>query len=197
MLLLMLASVPVSASAQPHEGLFFRVAGGPRYGFGIASGRKQGGFQTHGYAAGFDVEIGYTHFENLAIHGDITYQRLVGRKSSHELLGELELDEMTENLDYTLFSLGIGATYYLMPHNVYFTVGAGFGRLSVTDDGQASRRKEVAIGLTINTMVGREWYFADDLSFGVGGQITWSTTSDRSALWNLLSIGLVVTATYN
>jgi len=196
-LLLTLAPPASADEGVTHDGLFFRVGMGPRYGFGVGSGHDDGRLLTHGYAVGFDVEIGQVHFKNLALHGDFTFVRLVGRKLSATRTGDLAVDSFTNNLKYTLFSMGMGATYYFMPQNIYATLGVGFGRLAVVDDAQQSRREDIAVGVAVNTMVGREWRFGDDLAIGIGGQFTWSITADRAARWNLMSLGLVATVAYN
>jgi len=182
---------------ETHDGLFVRVGMGPKYGFGLADGRKGGGLQTHGYSAGFDIQIGFSHFENFALHGDVAFTRIVGRKLGSKPTQDIEIDSFTNNLDYRLLALGLGATWWLPPRNIYLTVGIGYARLSVQDDGQQASRDDTAIGFRLNTMVGREWYFYKDLSIGIGGQFTWSLAVDRAATWNILGFGLVVTAAYN
>ncbi|MFT5433215.1 MAG: hypothetical protein ACI9OJ_003920 [Myxococcota bacterium] len=196
-----LTLIPVAMAEPPasthHDGFMLRVSAGPRYGYGHASGHKTGELHTHGFAAGFDVQIGYNHFDGVSVHGNFSYLRLVGRKLGVEKTNDFSLDSLTQNLSYELKSLGLGATFWLNEDNLFLSLGIGYGLLTVVDDGQQAERPDTAVGVTATSMLGREWYFADNLAIGVAGQATYALMSDRAATWSIFSIGLAITGAYD
>lgn len=179
------------------RGLFVRVGVGPRLGASFAEGRADGGFSTPGFAVGFGMAIGYTQTPSFSVHGDVSFVRLLGRKTNVEHTSDPVLDRLSDTLDYTMLNMGLGATWHHRPTESFVSLSVGFGRLGVTDDGVFARRPDTAIGVAGELLAGKNWPVEKHLWVGVAGAVSIASLGDRSATWQLTTVGLQVTLTYN
>jgi hypothetical protein len=170
-----------------HDGFFLRLNLGP----GMANVTRPD-YRWSGLALGMGVSIGGSVIENLALHADFhttllpnPTERSFGRK--HDF-----------NADIVFESMGIGATYYIMPVNLFVSVSGGIGVLAFEDDFGDS--KDTGAGLALGGMVGKEWWVGTDWGLGIAGQVQYLRVRDYvrdEARLNGLALSILFSATYN
>lgn len=170
-----------------HDGFFLRLTLGP----GMATVTRPD-YRWSGLALGMGVSIGGSVIENLALHADFhttllpnPTERAFGKK--HDF-----------NADIVFESMGIGATYYIMPVNIYVSVSGGIGVLAFEDDFGDS--KDTGAGLALGGSIGKEWWVGTDWGLGIAGQVQYvrvrDYVKDQERL-NGLSLSILFSATYN
>lgn len=170
-----------------HDGFFLRLNIGPS----VANVTRPD-YRWSGVGLDMGVSLGGSIIENLALHADFNTtllpnptERTMGRK--HEF-----------NADIVFESMGIGATYYIMPVNIFVTASGGIGVLAFEDDYGDS--KDTAAGLALGGMVGKEWWVGTDWGLGLAGQVRYIRVRDylvdRERL-NGIAFSLLFSATYN
>jgi hypothetical protein len=170
-----------------HDGFFLRLTIGPS----IANVTRPD-YRWSGLGLDMGVSLGGSIIENLALHADFNTtllpnptERTMGRK--HEF-----------NADIVFESMGIGATYYIMPVNIFVTASGGIGVLAFEDDYGDS--KDTAAGLALGGMIGKEWWVGTDWGLGLAGQVRYIRVrdylADRERL-NGIAFSLLFSATYN
>jgi hypothetical protein len=170
-----------------HDGFFLRLNIGPS----VANVTRPD-YRWSGLGLDMGVSIGGSIIENLALHADFNTtllpnptERTMGRK--HEF-----------NADIVFESMGIGATYYIMPVNIFVTASGGIGVLAFEDDYGDS--KDTGAGLALGGMIGKEWWVGTDWGLGLAGQVRYIRVrdylADRERL-NGLAFSLLFSATYN
>lgn len=82
------------------------------------------------------------------------------------------------------YGFGGGATYYLMPHNLFWS--ASWGMSGSYDDTSV-------VGWGAAHLVGKEWWVSSNWSLGVAGQFLYADHGDEEAA----SLGVLFSATYN
>lgn len=170
-----------------HDGFFLRLSIGP----GMANVTRPD-YRWSGFALGMGVSIGGSVIENLALHADFhttllpnPTERSFGRK--HDF-----------NADIVFESMGIGATYYIMPVNLYVSASGGIGVLAFEDDFGDS--KETGAGLALGGQIGKEWWVGTDWGLGIAGQVQYVRVRDYvkdQARLNGLALSILFSATYN
>jgi hypothetical protein len=170
-----------------HDGFFLRLNIGPS----VANVTRPD-YRWSGLGLDMGVSLGGSIIENLALHADFNTtllpnptERSMGRK--HEF-----------NADIVFESMGLGATYYIMPVNIFVTASGGIGVLAFEDDYGDS--KDTAAGLALGGMVGKEWWVGTDWGLGLAGQVRYIRVRDylfdRERL-NGIAFSLLFSATYN
>ncbi len=104
-----------------------------------------------------------------------------------------------ENTRASLGAIGIGATFYVMPANLYFagSIGAGVASLEFRDSG-FSAKADSEVGLAASLMVGKEWWVARRWGIGIAAQAIFASLETESgAGLNVFGFGLLFTATMN
>jgi hypothetical protein len=129
--------------------------------------------------------------ENLALHAD--FQSTLLPNPTQRAFGK----ERDFNADIVLESMGVGATYYFMPVNLYVSASVGLGLLVFEDDGGQS--KDTKGGLSLNGLIGKEWWVGADWGLGIAGQVFFMRVKDYvdNQPMNALAINLLFSATYN
>jgi hypothetical protein len=156
-----------------HEGFYLHLGTG--VGAGGASYRERidgnaSSVRTRGIALTFDVGIGGRVVENFILHGNVTFTFFDAKK---------KVDDVEDNgydaIDSTLWMIGGGGTYYLMPYNLYFTLVLGTGGFTESRDYQTFGVREVHIessaGFASSLAVGKEWWVGGRGEWGIGAAI--------------------------
>jgi hypothetical protein len=111
---------------------------------------------------------------------------------------ELTIDSESVTLPATLSvsGIGAGATYYLMPANVYLSGSVGFGTLTFEVD---SVSVDSDYGTLFDATLGKEWWVGENWGIGVAGSINYHSIPDPSTEdnWTGMGFALRFTATMN
>lgn len=170
-----------------HDGFFLRLNIGP------AMARvSRSDVSWSGFAVNMGLSIGGSVVENFALHADFhttllpnPTQRQDGSKSSFRA-------------DIVFESMGVGATYHIMPTNMFVSATGGIGVLAFEDD--LGDSKETGAGLMLGGMIGKEWWVGTEWGLGVAGQVQYVRVRDYvkdHARMNGLTFALLFTATFN
>ena len=170
-----------------HDGFFLRLNIGPS----VANVFRRD-YRWSGVGLDMGVSIGGSVVENFALHADFhttllpnPTERSMGRK--HEF-----------NADIVFESMGLGATYHIMPINLFVAASGGIGVLAFEDDYGDS--KDTGAGLALGGMVGKEWWVGTDWGLGIAGQVRYVRVRDYlydHARLNGLALSILFSATYN
>jgi len=147
-----------------------------------------------GGAANFNLKIGGTIAPNFILSGDL-------------ITVDCENPDVTQNKgipgfpagydygnngdDFSMNLIGIGATYYFMPADIFLTGTIGTGYFKFDD--QYSNN-----GLAFQAEVGKEWWVSPNWGLGVGLVLL-----DMNAKWNSVEtgnggfLGLMFNSTFN
>jgi len=170
---------PVSRAPGPgsheHEGFFLRLS----LGGGAASvkyrerisGQTVSDVKTRGLAAVFDIAVGGRVVENFIVHGNLS---LSSAASDRDIDGIK--DRSYDELSTSMWLLGAGATYYLMPTNLYFTLVIGTGGFVETRDygGLSTNEEQIESGpgFAGSLAIGKEWWVGGRGEWAIGASIT-------------------------
>jgi len=159
---LVTAAVAQARPGNPNAGrrhdpghFFMRLSGG--IGFGSLGTDDAAETTISGIGGMGSFAFGATIAPNIALGVDVFGLSMF--EPSVESDGQ-ELGN-AENTRANLGAIGIGATFYVMPANLYFagSVGAGVASLEFRDSG-FSIRSDSKVGLAANLMIGKEWRVA-------------------------------------
>ena len=142
---------------QKHDGLLLRLTTGVGYGYASAtSGGKS--YSMQGVSGITDVGIGYCVIENLALTFDIFGGMQISPKFTRD-------GDSRSFSDAQLISAGfwLGATYYIMPLNLYLSLALGGSRMSLEYRAAGATVKgETKTGFGMHFGVGKEWWVSDN-----------------------------------
>jgi hypothetical protein len=188
------ASPAVCAERDHEEGFFLRlgVGGGPA-GSEIKVGSEK--IKLDGTGVDLEVAIGGIIVPNLAVHGTIFGWLITDPDAEIDLSG-IPPASGTLDGDFSLNSVGVGLTYYVMPINLYLTGTLGFGQLSL-DLGSISGDSDT--GFSMEAAVGKEWFVSNRWGIGVAVGIIYHSFSDPGVdeNWSGISIPIRFSATFN
>ncbi|MDB4976724.1 MAG: hypothetical protein JWN48_5065 [Myxococcaceae bacterium] len=167
-------SRPAGPGSHEHEGFFLRLsAGGGAAGMTYKEsfdGIHKSTVKTRGIAGSAEVAIGGRVVGNLIVHGNVG---VVGVSSRRSIDGVR--DDAYDSLTTQFWLLGAGATYYLMPTNLYFTLVFGTGGMvEHRDYGVAGRARESidsGAGFASSLAIGKEWWVGGRGDWGIGASI--------------------------
>jgi hypothetical protein len=168
-----------------HDGFFLRLA----LGFGGGSvGNSH--VRWSGPSLGMGMAIGGSIVENLALHAD--FQNTFVLSPTQDIDGK----ESTFEGDLQLTSMGIGATYYFMPIDLYLSANLGLGVTSFENN--AGQQFDTGAGPVLNALVGKEWWVGAEWGIGVAAQLlVMSVKDDIDGRLTAGALNLLVSATYN
>ena len=179
---------PCASAGLPrtHDGLMLRLSGG----VGFDSTELED-FELSGTGFDGNFAIGGMVGTNLALHGT-----LWGWDVSDP---DVEIDDLEGELqgNVSMWALGGGLTYYMMPANIYFTGSLGMGKLNYEDpDGDGS---DTDMGIALDLAVGKEWWVGNSWGLGVAGSMNYHSLPDDvvDENWEGISFGLRFSATMN
>jgi Outer membrane protein beta-barrel domain len=182
--------------AQKHDGFYLRLLIGPAYATSsVPVGTSDLTFS--GIATGLDVAAGYTVAENLSIYGQIT-----GTSSKDP---EVTAGTAQGDAEGTLgvYGFGVGASYYVMPLNLYFHGGVLATQLTMESETMSggsttTSKAESDTGFGLNAGIGKEWWLSDNWGLGAGAQFLFSKVKDEdNDTWTSLAFTIGLSATFN
>lgn len=164
------------AGARVHDGFFLRFkvgigAGGTRYEERLVE-PEVSDVTTRGLSGNFELAIGGSLVENLAIHGNLLVQAM----GSNKQIDGVD-DHRYDRISTSMLILGGGATYYFMPANLFLTLVLGTGGLleaRYVDESDSVPRNEVRSGAGFGSSlsIGKEWWIGRMGEWGLGADIT-------------------------
>jgi len=183
-----------------HDGMFMRFTVGP--GFGIFSGTghlaaAESGTDdiptNEGGQAGGSFSLGGSVSENLILHGDVWMSILSAENRSNQLYQE-----------FGTVVIGVGLTYYWMPHNFYLTGSVGMANsFLVMRDRMASwnnedRTSETTRGVGLSITAGKEWWVSDNWAIGVAlqGEFSYAEGENSDLIFRHGGAKVLFSATY-
>jgi len=180
------------STASDHDsGFLLRLALGLGYeSLSVSAGDTD--VSIGGFGGALDVGIGGIVVPNLAINADIYASSVPspGVSFNGQDLGN------ANDATMTLASIGLGVTYYIMPLNLYLAGSLGIGKTTFSADGES---EETDWGLSVNAMVGKEFFVSSDWGVGVAAQLIFAdvpTNNDADSA-HYLAFNIAFTATYN
>ncbi len=111
--------------------------------------------------------------------------------------GETFTGELAGVQSAGLNTLGVGATWYLMPGNLYLTGALSMADIAIALDSQQGG-SNVGVGLHLG--LGKEWWVSDNWALGVGAELALSRLPGRSgssSAWGVASLSSLFSMTYN
>jgi hypothetical protein len=142
-----------------------RLTVGPSY-----STLKRPDYRWHGFGIGMGLAMGASVVQNFALHVD--FQTTLLPHPTQYAYGQ----ETSSHTDIVYESMGVGATVYSMPANLYFSGSVGVGVLVFeADNGQS---KDTSAGLTLSGLLGKEWWTGADWGVGVAAQVLYMHVND-------------------
>lgn len=146
-------------------------------------------------ASAFHLQIGGVVGNNLALFGD-----LGGFAMSDPDVEWAGSSASTGNTEVVVSGIGLGATYYWMPANVYISASALTSRSSLTFQGSEASTE---LGGSAFVAVGKEWWVGDKWGLGVAIFADFGTMKDQSdgtadaATLTTGAVGIAFSATLN
>lgn len=192
-----LAVTPAAGGdARAHDGFFLRLATG----FGGASAELSdptGKVKLSGTGADVNIAVGGIVSPNLAIHGTLWGWALSDPDADITIVG-VGSGSGTLNGELTMSAIGVGATYYFMPTNVYMTGSLGTGSLSGTKDMDGNSKAGFAVDLGL----GKEWWVGESWGLGVAGGFNYFRAKDKDIIgvnedWKGPGYSIRFSATFN
>ena len=149
-----------------------------------------GGSLAYGIAAGGTIAPNLilfgTFFGNVISDPDVSYSGVSTGQGN--------------GTDASVYGLGVGLAYYLMPVNVYFSGAISATWLKVEDSYYADTYLETNTGLGFRGQVGKEWWAWPGWGLGVAGQLTLASMKSAdlaNVRWTGTSFSILFSATYN
>lgn len=188
-----LCAAPLAhARPRTHDGFLLRLTLGLGYenlslddGVGTTVG-------VGGLGGGASIGIGGMVIPNLAINADIFASTVVSPNASQN---GVDLGTAA-NTKVGLSGIGVGATYYVMPVNLYLAASVGVAQSWLTVQGADFASNA---GLAVRAAVGKEFWVGSEWGLGVAGEFTYADVPARSdaASASFISANVVFTATFN
>lgn len=153
-------------NAYRHDGFFLRMT----LGMGYMWGRGTPNAEQDGYAGAFGISVGSNVAENFALHFDMH-----GANAFRSGLSIDGSEDKTYNAVFQTTGVGIGATYYLGPSNIYVSAGIGAGWLYTTayarveDNYVLTGYESSNFGPAVTVSLGKEWWVHEDWGIGMAG----------------------------
>jgi len=182
--------------SQDHEGFITRATLG--IGYGLYSGKGKAdpipGVElikdpSHdGPALNLSFDVGHGIIDNLALHVGVYFETI------------LTSNDESDISTFYLIGLGGGATYYIMPYDIYVTgqirwVGALVYIPNAPCATLQTSKFEGFDGIGLSLSFGKEWFDEEDhTGFGIGLQANYAYLGDRPT-FHYFSIMLVPTLT--
>ena len=191
---------PPDPGIERHDGFMLRLALGFGWGGVTASAENSSDDVTlSGFSASFSFDIGGAIVENLVLHARISDLSIVNPTlyMNGEKVGE------SEDASLTGVFFGPALTYYIMPANLYLTLGLGMSWLTFDTDVRSSRdrTRDSDLGFGLNFDIGKEWWVSDNWGLGVAARFWYThltdTVSEVDAKYDLLGFAVFFSATYN
>jgi hypothetical protein len=189
--------------AYDHRGFYLRLSIG--FGGGAIGGNNHvepgvDKVTLTGLGLGTSIAVGGAIADNLILDADFFHTSIFDPSvnvDGHHLGRASNLDrDLGIGQDLQLVCFGIGATYYIMPVNLYLAASIGLGRVVFEDVNGARAGSD--LGIAGNLMVGKEWWVAPDWGIGIAGQLMLIGVRDE-VLGRVggIAFNVMFSATYN
>jgi hypothetical protein len=185
-------SANLDSTIHRHLGFFVQMDIGPAY---LGTSASSGSFdrKMSGGAGEFGVAIGGAVVEDLILAGHLwgfsapspTVKDHGGTVSTS---GTLTLD---------LSGIGLNATYYFMPLNLYLSLTPSIATLTAKANGV---KEETKNGFGLRAAVGKEWWVSDHWGLGLDGHLAFASNQAKGTggpTWGTFALGVAFSATYN
>jgi len=153
-----------------HTGLMLRLGLGFGYVHASTPLGALGKLTLSGGSSAASISAGWAFFENLVFQIELWQASMVG--GTVRVTG-LPGAMATPDARYDAGGLGLGATYYFMPINIYVSGSLGGATTSVSVSGVQAQSR-VGVGLAL--MAGKEWWIGEDWGLGVALQFVYFAT---------------------
>jgi hypothetical protein len=173
-----------------HDGFYLRLQLGGGYNQASAVGED---LAIKGAAAALNIELGYAIVENFILYG-----RLGGTSvTSPDIeLGDVTVEGTDDDVSSDFTGVGLGATYYFMPINVYVSGAITASELTITEDGEDLARTDS--GPALHLGVGKEWWVSRNWGIGVGAEVVFGRIrSEGNDDWDVTSGIVFLSGTFN
>jgi hypothetical protein len=150
-----------------HIGFYERTSAG----LGYTSMSESVGSTTidmKGFSIDVNEHVGYSVAENFALYGVVGYNIMPSPK--YKLNGQEVTTTASSRL--SLIRMGIGATYYFMPINIFGSIDFAGAKNQVETMGATANSDW---GYIVNISAGKEWWVAK--KWGVGAMLYFYTGS--------------------
>ncbi len=180
-----------------HDGFFLRMLYGLGYAELVEKDVLGSDMTISGAAQALRFQIGGTVAENLIVYGE--FGGVMQIEPDIEWMGQ---SASTSDVTVSVFDLGGGITYYLMPSNFYFSFSLLASQAEIENSGSKGTSE---YGFGFNAMVGKEWWVDAQWALGVSAYGYYSTMKDKGTIEginyeydiNNFSVGLLFSVTYN
>ncbi|HET9451379.1 MAG TPA: outer membrane beta-barrel protein [Aggregicoccus sp.] len=179
------------ASGEPHthDGFYLRLQAGPG---GVRANNGDEDLTLKGLGGGLNVEIGGALARNFILYG-----KLFGASvpSPDLKLGGVTFEDV-EDVNLGVGAVGVGATYYFMPVNLYVSAAISAAQLSLET---ADERGETKVGPGLHLGLGKEWWVGEQWGLGVGAELALARVEDKNvdSSWNTGTLLVLFSATFN
>ncbi len=193
----MLSSSALAAPFRHDPGFFFRGA----LGVGFSGASLDDSQETTFTGAGglVSLAVGGTVAPNFALYADLFGFSMLEPTVSQNGVEAGKADDTTA----TLAAIGLGASYYLMPLNLYFAGSIGTGQATIETRARVGPvevvlNEDSKPGLAVSLMVGKEWWVSRRWGMGIAGQAIFGRVeTDGGTELGLLGFGVLFSATMN
>lgn len=177
-----------------HNGLLVRLSLGAGFNTATLHGADPG-LTLSGLGGMGSFAFGGMIADNLALNADLFAMTVFEPQVT---AGDVDLGD-AKKTTLTIGGLGVGATYYLMPINIYFAASVGIATGTVrTKRGGLVIEGESDPGFGANFMIGKEWWVARQWGIGLALQAILASLPDKNdERVTAFGIGLLFSATYN
>jgi len=165
-----------AAQSLIHQGFMARLSLGIGYLSASESG-SAGDLTISGLTGTMNLALGVFVVPNLALHGTVW-----GGSAINPEVSVGSVSATTANVTLTAVGLGVGATYFFQPFDVYASASIGASVVEAERvSGLVTVRAQTGTGWGLNLLVGRQ--FALSPTFGLGGafQVSYQSNPDRSS----------------
>ncbi|WP_426756998.1 outer membrane beta-barrel protein [Myxococcus sp. Y35] len=187
-----------AASAQEydehvHDGFYLRLQVGGGYLRAKATDVSPE-VVVKGGSGNFNAEIGFALINNFILHAKFYG---ASAPSPSVQVGDLTFEGQDSDVSMNYAAVGLGVTYYFMPANIYLSGALTYTQLSVSDGDETVAESEPGGGLHLG--VGKEWWVSKNWGLGIGAELALGRISNERSndSWNVTTLSLVFTATYN
>lgn len=145
-----------------------------------------------GVGPGLGIAGGFAVQPNLFLHGELFYE--VAFDPDVEINGETM---STEDASAGMVGIGAGATYYIMPSNIYFSGTLAMTQVVLDADGETEGSEW---GPGVSLMAGKEWLVGPKAGVGLAGRLSLGSQKvdpDFDVDWTTTVFSLLFSATYN
>jgi hypothetical protein len=171
-----------------HDGFYLRLTQG--FGAGSASGE---GTKYSGGSVGFSAAFGGALTPHLILYGEFLFHVIPNPK------GDTQVDKpILAGNPVASLGLGPGIAYYFMPLNLYLSGSLLLQQTLLVKSYSDGSDGQLATGLGLSFMVGKEWWVSSDWGLGVAAQLFVASARDQSGTtWNTGTLAILFSATWN